>query len=49
MEEIIPFKGENWSHALTTNLLLREDNIYLMDNHRMSAWCWVKKIILQKQ
>jgi len=49
MEEIIPFKGENWSHALTTNLLFREDNIYLMDNHRMAAWCWVQNIDFTKQ
>jgi len=40
MEEIIPFKGENWSDALKTNMLFREDNTYLMDNHRMAAWCW---------
>lgn len=49
MEKIIPFKGENWSHALKTNLLLREGNTYLMDNHRMAAWCWAQHIDFTQQ
>jgi len=49
MKEIIPFKGENWSHALDTNLLLRKNNIFLMDNHRMAAWCWAQNMDLTRQ
>jgi len=48
MEEIIPFKSKNSSFAFNTNLLVKEGNNYLMDNHRMALWCWIQELDLNK-
>lgn len=44
MKKLIPLKTQSSSHAFQTNLLNREGNVYLMDNHRMAAWCWANSI-----
>jgi UPF0489 domain len=46
-EHIIPFKGRNFSGAVTQNLLWKSGSVYLMDNHRAALWCWQQEIDLQ--
>ena len=41
---LIPYAGRNYSHAFEQNLLWREGNIYIMDNHRAAAWCWAQAV-----
>jgi hypothetical protein len=45
---IIPFKGKNYSGSVNQNLLWRDGNVYLMDNHRAALWCWQQEIDLYK-
>lgn len=40
---VIPFKGRNTSSSSNVNFLWNEDNIYIMDNHLMAAWCWAQE------
>ncbi len=40
MKEIIKFKGKNSSWFKDLNLLCKENNIYVMDNHNAALWCW---------
>lgn len=44
MVKLITLKNKNPSYAYNTNLLYQKDNIFLMDNHRMAAWCWANKL-----
>lgn len=44
MEKLIDIKPRNSSLCFDTNLLYKKDNVYLMDNHRMAAWCWANHI-----
>jgi len=44
MEKLIDNNPKKGSSCFETNLLYRKENIYLMDNHRMAAWCWVNHI-----
>jgi hypothetical protein len=44
MERLIDIKQRGSSYCFNTNILYRKDNIYLMDNHRMAAWCWANHI-----
>ena len=46
---IIPFAGQHHSGAVTQNLLWRDGNIFLMDNHRAALWCWQQEIDLYKE
>ena len=41
---IIPFKGRHPSGACTQNFLWRENNVYIMDNHRAALWCWFQHL-----
>jgi hypothetical protein len=41
---LIPFHGRNSSGAYNLNFLWRENNIYVMDNHRASLWCWFQHL-----
>ncbi len=44
-EWLIPFRGRNDSGATTNqNLLWRNKSIYVMDNHRAAAWCWLQHV-----
>lgn len=44
MKEIIKFKGKNSSWFKDLNLLCKENNIYVMDNHNAALWCWLQEI-----
>lgn len=44
MEKLIDNHPRNGSCCFDTDLLYKKGNIYLMDNHRMAAWCWVNEI-----
>ena len=44
MEKLIDIQPRYESLGFKTNLLYKRENIYLMDNHRMAAWCWVNHI-----
>ncbi len=44
MENIINFKGQNSSWVKDLNLLGKENNIYVMDNHVAALWCWLQEI-----
>ena len=46
---LIPFAGRKYSGAVNQNLLWRDGNIYLMDNHRAALWCWQQEINLYEQ
>ena len=43
-EWIYPFKGRNNSLSFNQNFLWRQDNIYIMDNHRAALLCWLQHI-----
>lgn len=45
-EHLIPFRGKRYSGSINQNLLWRDGNIYLMDNHRAALWCWQQEIDL---
>jgi hypothetical protein len=40
----IPFKGRNDSGVYKCNFLWGNDNVYVMDNHRLSLWCWLRHL-----
>lgn len=46
---LLPFAGRKYSGAVNQNLLWRDGNIYLMDNHRAALWCWQQEINLYEQ
>jgi len=37
---LIPFKVRGESASSSDNFLWRENNIFVMDNHRLALWCW---------
>ena len=39
---LIPFKRRGCSGLSNDNFLWNENNIYIMDNHRLSLWCWLQ-------
>ena len=41
---VFPFKGKNHSGTYDVNLLYKEKNIYVMDNHLAALWCWFQEI-----
>jgi len=49
MVHIIPFKGKNTSWYKELNLLCKEDNVYIMDNHNAALWCWLQEIKSNKK
>lgn len=44
MEYIIEYKGPNASWERDMNILGKEGNIYIMDNHVAALWCWLQEI-----
>lgn len=44
MKDIIEFKGKTVSLFKNLNLLCKEKNIYVMDNHVAALWCWLQEI-----
>jgi hypothetical protein len=45
-EHLIPFRGKRYSGSVNQNLLWRDGNVFLMDNHRAALWCWQQEIDL---
>jgi hypothetical protein len=43
---LLPFAGRNESYVWNLNFLWKKDNIYIMDNHLVALWCWLKEINL---
>lgn len=41
-EWLVHFKGRNDSYACHLNFLWRSGSLYVMDNHRAAAWCWLQ-------
>lgn len=41
---LIPFLGRNPSLNINQNLLWKNGNVYIMDNHRAAMWCWLQEI-----
>ena len=42
IEWIYPFRGRNESLGTSQNFLWRNDSVFIMDNHRAGAWCWMQ-------
>lgn len=40
----IPFKGRNHSGVFKDNFLWQKGNVYIMDNHRLALWCWLRHL-----
>jgi hypothetical protein len=43
-EWLVPFEGRNDSGACRINFLWRKGTLYIMDNHRAAAWCWLQHL-----
>ena len=41
-EWLIPLESRRSSSRDQVNFLYREDNVYVSDNHRVAAWCWLQ-------
>ncbi|MFZ4714919.1 MAG: hypothetical protein ACOYL6_14465 [Bacteriovoracaceae bacterium] len=41
---LIPFTERKSSGPSKTNFLWKLENLYVMDNHRLAAWCWAQEI-----
>jgi hypothetical protein len=41
---LIPLVNRGFSGPSEDNVLWREKNIYVMDNHRLALWCWFQEI-----
>lgn len=41
-EYLVPFKGRHLTGPFATNFVWRENNFYVMDNHRSALWCWAQ-------
>lgn len=37
---LIPPNPNGYSNTYGVNLVWQENNVYIMDNHRVAAWCW---------
>jgi hypothetical protein len=43
-EWLIPFAGRNQSLSTAINFLWRDGSLFIMDNHRAAAWCWLQHL-----
>ena len=43
-EFLVPFKGRHHSGYFEQNFLWRQNNVYIMDNHRAAMWCWLQHV-----
>ena len=41
---LIPFNSRGESGASSDNVLWQNENVYVMDNHRLALWCWFQKM-----
>ena len=48
-EWIVDFKGRNHSTAINLNFLWKQDNVFIMDNHRAALWCWMDCLKREKE
>lgn len=48
-EFIFPFQGHNKSHLIEQNFVWRQDNVYIMDNHRAALWCWLQHMDVNRK
>lgn len=48
-QHLIPFQGKHYSGPVNQNLLWRDGNVFLMDNHRAALWCWQQEIDLYEE
>ncbi len=44
MKKLIPLVELGSSFSEKVNFLYQYDNLYIMDNHRLAAWCWAQKV-----
>lgn len=44
---LIKYKGRQYSGSVNQNLLWRDGNVFLMDNHRAALWCWCQEFDLK--
>ncbi len=42
-------KGKNISEQYNLNVLYKENNVYIMDNHLAAIWCWYNSLDLSKK
>lgn len=41
---LVPYNPGAWSESLCVNLVWRDADVYIMDNHRVAAWCWAQHV-----
>lgn len=46
---IIPFEERGHSGSIFYNFIWNDNNIYIMDNHSMALWCWLKHLSKDKE
>lgn len=46
---LIPFDQRGFSGPSDDNVLWKEKNIYVMDNHRLALWCWFQELEKDKR
>ena len=44
MTFLIPLTKRGKSASSTDNVLIKTENVYIMDNHRLALWCWFQEI-----
>ncbi len=44
MSFLIPLISRGESASSSDNVLWNQDNVYIMDNHRLALWCWFQKM-----
>lgn len=49
MSFLIPLKHRGESAEATDNVLWREKNVFVMDNHRLALWCWFQECEMKKR
>lgn len=45
----IPLQNRATSSDIADNFLIQQDNVYVMDNHRLALWSWLNFIDLRKK
>jgi len=48
-EYLVEFRGRNESGRFTQNFLWKDNNVYIMDNHRAALWCWLQHVDIQQE
>lgn len=45
MSFLIPLQFRGESTSSTDNILWRDGNVFVMDNHRLALWCWFQELL----